>query len=41
MGAVVVEGQKYFFKIDYYDENYEFYKPLCNHVMVIMRADEY
>jgi hypothetical protein len=46
-GAVKFKGEKYFFKIDYYDNNLEFHSPdksdqkLTRRVLTIMRADEY
>jgi len=40
-GAVVVEGNKYFFKIDYYDERYWFHQEDGKRVITIMRSDEY
>jgi len=40
-GKVVVQGTAYFFKIDYYDDNYEYFKEDGNRVMTIMRTDEY
>lgn len=46
-GAIDFKGEKYFFKIDYYDRNYQGHTQdasdpkLTNRVMTIMRADEY
>jgi hypothetical protein len=40
-GKIVIDGEDYFFKIDYYDENYEYFQEDGNRVMTIMRADEY
>lgn len=46
-GAVDIEGEKYFFKIDAYDKNLEYGSPepadpdVTTRVMTIMRADEY
>jgi len=40
-GKVVVHGEDYFFKIDYYDDQYQYFKEDGNRVMTIMRADEY
>lgn len=40
-GKVVVNGTDYFFKFDYYDDKYEFFKEDGNRVLTIMRADEY
>lgn len=34
-------GEKYFFKFDYYDSNYEFFQEDGNRVLTIGRADEY
>ena len=46
-GAVKFHGEKYLFKIDYYDNNLEYHSPdksdpkqTCR-VLTIMRADEY
>ena len=46
-GAFVIEGELYYWKIDYYDETYERGSPdpldlsVTRRVMTIMRADEY
>ncbi len=46
-GEVMVHGIKYFWKIDYYDQNYEGMSPNpldqeeTRRVMTVMRADEY
>lgn len=46
-GAVDLEGDKYFWKIDYYDRRYEGGSPdpldteVTRRVMTVMRADEY
>lgn len=40
-GKFTINSTDYFFKIDYYDENYEYYKKNGNRVMTIMRAEEY
>ena len=46
-GAVDEAGERYFFKIDYYDKNTEFGSPdpadpaVTTRVLTIMRADEY
>ena len=40
-GKVVVAGEEYFFKFDYYDDNYEYFKEDGNRVLTIMRTDEY
>jgi len=40
-GKVVIEGTEYFFKIDYYDDQYQYFKEDGNRVMTIMRTDEY
>jgi len=40
-GKFVIDGTPYFFKIDYYDDKYEYFKEDGNRVMTIMRADEY
>ncbi len=46
-GEVMVHGSKYFWKIDYYDQNYEGMSPNpldqeeTRRVMTVMRADEY
>ena len=40
-GKVNIDGEDYFFKIDYYDSNYECFQEDGNRVLTIMRADEY
>lgn len=40
-GAVVVHGIRYFFKFDYYDDDFQFFKEDGNRVLTIMRSDEY
>ena len=40
-GSVSVEGTKYFWKFDYYDERFEFFKENGVRVLTIMRANEY
>jgi hypothetical protein len=40
-GTVSVERVNYFWKYDFYDETYSFYKPNGNRVLTLMRADEY
>ncbi len=40
-GAVAIKGDRFFFKIDYYDENYEYYQVDGKRVLTIMRAEEY
>jgi len=40
-GKIVVNGEEYFWKIDYYDDNYEYFKEDGNRVMTIMRSEEY
>ena len=40
-GKFTINSTDYFFKIDYYDENYEYYKKDGNRVMTIMMAEEY
>ena len=40
-GKVVVNGDEYFWKIDYYDDNYEYFKEDGNRVMTIMLSHEY
>jgi hypothetical protein len=46
-GAIPFRGERYFFKIDYYDNDMEFHSPdksnpqLTRRVLTIMRADEY
>ncbi len=46
-GSFDYKGEKIYFKIDYYDKNFEFLSPdpanpeVTNRVMTIMRADEY
>ena len=36
-----VNGKKYFFKFDYYDDSFEFFQEDGNRVLTIGRADEY
>ena len=36
-----VGGEKFMFKVDYYDDNYEYFKEDGNRVLTIMCADEY
>jgi len=40
-GKIDLNGTSYFWKIDYYDDNYEFFKEDGKRVLTIMRADEY
>ena len=45
-GAIEVDGGKFFWKIDYYDSDYEFgvedpTSSICRRVLTIMRTDEY
>ena len=40
-GAVEVRGQRYFWKIDYYDSTYRFFEEDGHRVLTILRADEY
>ena len=40
-GSITVHGTSYFFKFDYYDENYQFFQEDGHRVLTIMRADEY
>lgn len=40
-GKLVVQGTSYFWKIDYYDDQYQYFKEDGNRVMTIMRTDEY
>lgn len=46
-GAFDFKGQKIFWKIDYYDRNFEFASPdaadptVTNRVLIVMYADEY
>lgn len=44
-GSLVWEGQKIFWKIDYYDQNLEYgldpLDPECRRVMTVMLAEEY
>jgi hypothetical protein len=46
-GRIDFKGGRYFFKIDYYDNNLEFHSPdksnqkLTRRVLTIMQADEY
>lgn len=45
-GSVMLHGKKYYFKIDYYDKDFQYgedpvQNPSCNRLMTIMRAEEY
>lgn len=41
-GAVTLStGYKFFWKFDYYDDQYEFFQENGNRVLTIMRTDEY
>lgn len=40
-GSVVVRDSTYFFKFDYYCDEYRCYQEDGNRVLTIMRADEY
>jgi len=46
-GVIVVEGERYYFKIDYYDQCLQCHSPdkadpkVTKRVMTIMKADEY
>jgi hypothetical protein len=44
-GAVTVNHNKYFFKVDYFDKHFEYgadpYEGPVNRVLTIMRAEEY
>jgi len=40
-GEVDVNGTRYFWKFDYYDDSYEYFQEDGNRVLTIMRADEY
>jgi hypothetical protein len=40
-GSVAFHGTTYFFKFDYYDDDYRCYKEDGNRILTIMRADEY
>jgi len=47
MGQFTVDGEKYYWKIDYYDQNLEFHFPepadpsVTIRVLTVMRVDEY
>lgn len=41
MAFFKVDGEKYFFKFDYYDDNYEYFKEDGNRVLTIGLANEY
>ena len=36
-----VSGEKYFFKFDYYDDKYEYFKEDGNRVLTVGRASDY
>ena len=40
-GKITINKISYFFKIDYYDDDYMYFKEDGNRVLTIMRADEY
>ena len=40
-GSFTIEGQKFFWKIDYFDSNFEFFQENGNRVLTIMLAEEY
>ena len=40
-GKVVIDDEEYFWKFDYYDNEYKYFKEDGNRVLTIMRADEY
>ena len=40
-GKIVVDGEEYLWKFDYYDDEYKYFKEDGNRVLIIMRADEY
>lgn len=40
-GKVTIDGNSWFWKIDYYDDNYEFFKEDGNRVLTIMHVSEY
>ncbi len=40
-GEVDVNGSKYFWKFDYYDQSYQHFQEDGHRVLTIMRADEY
>lgn len=41
MAFINVNGEKYFFKFDYYDDNYKYFKEDGNRVLTIGKACEY
>jgi len=40
-GSFLADGEKFFWKFDYYDTNFEFFEEDGNRVLTIMLADEY
>ncbi len=40
-GTVFQDGEKYFWKIDYYDDDYKFHKEDGNRVILLMHARDY
>ncbi len=40
-GKVTINNEEYFFKIDYYDDEYQYFKEDGNRVMTIMLSYEY
>ena len=40
-GTIFQDGEKYFWKIDYYDDDYQFHKEDGNRVILLMHARDY
>ena len=40
-GSVLINEEKFFWKFDYFDDGFQFYKENGHRVLTIMRADEY
>ena len=40
-GKVTIDGEDYFWKVDYYDKDYNFFQEDGYRVLTIMRSDEY
>ena len=40
-GKVTIEGEDYFWKVDYFDKDYNFFQEDGYRVLTIMRSDEY
>ena len=41
MGWITMDGQKYMWKFDYFDDSFEYFQKNGNRVLTVMRTDEY